>query len=187
MLGRFANRTTDSGKSSPSAPLKHDPPPVDAKAKAVSYLAAGMSITGNIVCDGTMQVFGRIVGQVRADDIEVGDGAEVEGNIIAQNLTVRGHVKGTIRAVRVKLLGNGTVDGDILHRSLAIEEHARFEGGSRPVENPTEMTETHVGSIETRPVEARPVATRAAGPQVRSIFKPSLAPIGDIGSDTSAA
>jgi cytoskeletal protein CcmA (bactofilin family) len=175
MLGRFANRSNDNGRAAPTAP-----PPAEAesaKPKVVSCLAAGMSITGNIVCDGAMQVFGRIEGEVRAGEIEIGEGAEVEGNIMAQDLTIRGRVKGTIRAVRVRLLGNGAVEGDIFHRSLSIEEHARFEGGSRPLENPIEQTETRAERAEMRP----------AGPQVRNIFKPSLAPIGDVAPDTSAA
>ena len=177
MLGRFARRTNDNGRAASAAP---EAPPADtnAKPKAASCLAAGMSITGNIVCDGPMQVFGRIEGEVRAGEIEIGDGAEVEGNITAQDLTIRGRVKGTIRAVRVKLLGNGRVDGDIFHRSLSIEEPAQFEGGSRPVENPMEA------AIETR---IEPTETRTSGPQLRSIFKPSLAPIGDVAPDTSAA
>jgi cytoskeletal protein CcmA (bactofilin family) len=173
MLGRFANRRNDTGRTASAAPLTHDPPPAEAKAKPLSCLAAGMSITGNIVCDGPMHVFGRIEGEVRGGEIEIGEGAEIEGNITADDLTIRGRVKGTIRATRVKLLGKGTVEGDIFHRSLSIEEPARFEGGSRPVENPTEATEARV----------EPTETRASGPQVRSIFKPSLAPIGD----TSAA
>jgi cytoskeletal protein CcmA (bactofilin family) len=177
MLRRFANRSDDTGRPAPAAPLTHDPPPADAKAKALSCLAAGISITGNIVCDGPMQVFGRIEGEVRGGEIEIGDGAEVEGNITAEDLIIRGRVKGTIRATRVKLLGKGTVEGDIFHRALSIEEPARFEGGSRPVENPT-------AAIERR---AEPTETRSSGTQVRSIFKPSLAPIGDIAPDTSAA
>ena len=178
MLGRFANRTNDTARPAPAAQLSQDPPPADAKAKALSCLAAGMSITGNIVCDGPMQVFGRIEGEVRAGEIEIGEGAEVEGNITAQDLTIRGHVKGTIRAVRVRLLGNGRVDGDIFHGTLSIEEPARFEGGSRPVENPM------AAAVETR---MEPIETRSAGPQLRSIFKPSLAPIGSVAADTSAA
>ncbi|HLH89606.1 MAG TPA: polymer-forming cytoskeletal protein [Xanthobacteraceae bacterium] len=180
MLRRFANRTNDDGRAAKAATLTHEAPAVDegAMPKAMSSLAAGMSITGNIVCDGPMQVFGRIEGDVRAGEIEIGDGAEVEGNITAQDLTIRGHVKGTIRAVRVRLLGNGKVDGDIFHRALSIAEPARFEGSSRPVENPMEVV------IETR---VEPVETRPSGPQLRSIFKPSLAPIGDVAHDTSAA
>jgi Polymer-forming cytoskeletal len=68
----------------------------------------------------------------------ISDGAQVEGSVIAQNVTVCGRVKGTIRAVRVKLQNGGAVEGDIFHRSLTIDENSQFEGSSRRVENPTD-------------------------------------------------
>ena len=70
----------------------------------------------------------------------IGDGAQVEGNVIAQDVTVCGRVKGTIRAVRVKLQDGGAVDGDIFHQSLSIDENSLFEGLSRRVENPTDLS-----------------------------------------------
>jgi cytoskeletal protein CcmA (bactofilin family) len=87
-----------------------------------------------------VQVFGRIEGELRASDLLISDGAQVEGNVIAQDLTVCGSVKGTIRAVRVRLQNGGAVEGDIFHRSLAIDENSLFEGSSRRVENPTEAS-----------------------------------------------
>ena len=104
-----------------------------------SCIGAGMTIVGNIECNGPAQVFGRIKGELRASDLLVGDGAQVEGSVIAQDVTVCGHVKGTIRAVRVKLQNGGAVEGDIFHRSLSIDENSQFEGSSRRVENPTEI------------------------------------------------
>jgi predicted acyltransferase (DUF342 family) len=73
------------------------------KAGTGSCIGSGMSIVGNIQCDGPAQVFGRIEGELRASDLLIGDGAQVEGNVIAQDVTVCGRVKGTIRAARVKL------------------------------------------------------------------------------------
>jgi cytoskeletal protein CcmA (bactofilin family) len=61
----------------------------------------------------------------------IADGAQMEGDIVAEDLTVGGRVKGTIHAKRVKLIGTADVDGDIYHHSLSIEENARFEGSSR--------------------------------------------------------
>src|SRR6516225_3564063 len=80
-----------------------------------------------------------IVGALRASDLLIGDGAQLEGNIIAQDVTICGRVKGTIRAVRVRLQGGGAVEGDIFHRSLSIDESSLFEGSSRRVENPTDV------------------------------------------------
>src|SRR6516165_10768542 len=106
------------------------------KAGMASCIGSDMSIVGNIECKGPAQVFGRIEGEVRASDLQISDGAQVEGSVIAQNVTVCGRVKGTIRAVRVKLQNGGAVEGDIFHRTLSIDENSQFEGSSRRVENP---------------------------------------------------
>ena len=104
-----------------------------------SCIGSGMSIVGNIECNGPAQVFGRVKGELRASDLLIGDGAQIEGSVVAQAVTVCGRVKGTIRAVRVKLQDGGTVEGDIFHRSLSIDENSVFEGSSRRVENPTDQ------------------------------------------------
>ena len=78
-------------------------------------------------------MFGRIEGELRASDLLIGDGAQIEGSVIAQNVTVCGRVKGTIHAVRVKLQNGGAVEGDIFHKSLSIDESSLFEGLSRRV------------------------------------------------------
>jgi cytoskeletal protein CcmA (bactofilin family) len=104
-----------------------------------SCIGSGMSIVGKIECNGPAQVFGRIEGELRASDLLVGDGAMIDGNVVAQNVTVCGRIKGSVRAVRVKLQNGGAVEGDIFHRSLSIDENSLFEGSSRRVENPTEI------------------------------------------------
>ena len=123
-------------------PVVEEPPPrrhPATNAGPSSCIGSGMSIVGNIECSGPAQVFGRIKGELRASDLLIGDGAQVEGSVIAQDVTVCGRVKGTIRAVRVKLQNGGAVEGDIFHRSLSIDENSVFEGSSRRVENPTDL------------------------------------------------
>ena len=125
----------------PQSVVEQSPPrrePTTNAAATRSCIGSGMSIVGNIECNGPAQVFGRIKGELRASDLLIGDGAQVEGSIIAQDVTVCGRVKGTIRAVRVKLQNGGAVEGDIFHRSLSIDENSLFEGSSRRVENPTD-------------------------------------------------
>jgi cytoskeletal protein CcmA (bactofilin family) len=124
-----------------------------------SCIGSGMSIVGNIECNGPAQVFGQIKGELRASDLLIGDGAQIEGSVIAQDVTVCGRVKGTIRAVRVKLQDGGAVEGDIFHRSLSIDENSLFEGSSRRVENPTE-----------------PPSVDAKGPQEEDMQNSALAP-----------
>jgi len=99
--------------------------------KVISSISSGMTIVGKIACEGTVKIFGSIQGELQATTIVISDGAQVEGEIVAEDLTIGGRVKGTMHANRVKLTGSAIVDGDIFHQSLVIDESARFEGSSR--------------------------------------------------------
>jgi cytoskeletal protein CcmA (bactofilin family) len=133
------------------------------KAETHSCIGSGMSIVGNVECNGPARVFGRIEGELRASDLLIGDGAQIEGNVIAQDVTVCGRVNGTIRALRVKLRDGGAVEGDIFHRSLSIDESSLFEGSSRRVENPTDPS-SRAPVQRTSAKKARPTASTAAKP-----------------------
>ena len=109
--------------------LRHSVAP--ASPEAISSISSGLSIVGKIVGQGTLQIFGHVEGELHASTVQISDGAQVEGNIVAEELTIGGHVKGTIHADRVKLSSTAVVVGDIYHRSLSIEENGQFEGMSR--------------------------------------------------------
>jgi cytoskeletal protein CcmA (bactofilin family) len=106
--------------------------------EAASSISAGLSIVGKIIGHGALTIFGRVEGEVRASNVVIAEGAQIEGDVVAEELTVGGYLKGTIRANRVKINGTGVVEGDIFHRTLAIEENARFEGASRRSESAIE-------------------------------------------------
>jgi cytoskeletal protein CcmA (bactofilin family) len=137
------------------------------KAGTTSCIGSSMSIVGNIECKGPAQVFGRIEGALHVSDLLIGVGAQVEGSVLAQDVTVCGRVKGTIRAVRVKLQNGGAVEGDIFHRSLSIDENSLLEGSSRRLENPTDSS----SSVD------------AKGPQKKDIQNPTPAPLPSIDPD----
>ena len=107
--------------------------------EAASSISSGLSIIGKIIGRGALTIFGRVEGEVHASTVVIAEGAEMLGDVVAEELTVGGHVKGTIRGNRVKLNSTGVVEGDIFHRTLAIDENARFEGASRRNENVVEM------------------------------------------------
>jgi cytoskeletal protein CcmA (bactofilin family) len=103
--------------------------------REASSINSGLSIVGKITGHGALTIFGNVDGEVRASSVVIAKGAQMVGDVVAEELTVKGHVKGTIHANRVRLGGTGVVEGDIYHRTLAIEENARFEGMSRRNEN----------------------------------------------------
>jgi cytoskeletal protein CcmA (bactofilin family) len=83
----------------------------------------------------------------------IAEGAQMVGDVVAEELTINGRVKGNNR---VKLRGSGVVDGDILHRTLSIEENAQFEGRSRRRENAidsTSLVQTNHSQPQATPIE----------------------------------
>jgi cytoskeletal protein CcmA (bactofilin family) len=94
-------------------------------------LSAGLTIVGKIIGRGALTIFGHVEGELRASTVVIAEGAEILGDVVAEELTVDGHVKGDIHANRVRLGGTGVVEGDISHQTLAMEENARFEGRAR--------------------------------------------------------
>ena len=107
-----------------------------------SSISRGMTVVGKIFGESTVQLFGRIEGELRALTVLINEGAQVEGDVIAEELTISGLVKGTIHANRVKLNSTAVVEGDIFHRSLSIEENARFEGSSKRENNAVDVART---------------------------------------------
>jgi cytoskeletal protein CcmA (bactofilin family) len=104
-------------------------------APKASSISSGLSIIGKIVGHGALTVFGHVEGELHASAVVIAEGAQMEGELVAEDLTIGGHVKGTIHANRVKLTSTAVVEGDIFHQTLAIDENARFEGASRRNEN----------------------------------------------------
>ena len=101
-----------------------------------SVIDAWLTITGDLMSEGEVQVDGQVNGDIRCAQLTVGKDATISGNIVAEMVVVRGRVKGTIRALRVILQDSARVDSEIFHKSLAVEEGACFEGASRRLDDP---------------------------------------------------
>jgi cytoskeletal protein CcmA (bactofilin family) len=123
---------------SAQAPLQAPRTPVPSSA-SVSTFGAGMLIKGSIVCEGAMQVFGRIYGEIHAVKLAIGEGAQVEGQIIAEETTIAGNFKGTIHSKSVKLERTAVVEGEIFKNALMIDQDAQFEGMTRRLEKSIEL------------------------------------------------
>ncbi len=142
----FTKSNGDTDRVSPPVQQAQQPqrPPATRAGEQISTdqassISRGMTVIGKIFGEGTVQVFGHVEGELRALTILINEGAKVEGDVIAEELTVGGQVKGTIHANRVKLNGTAVVEGDIFHRSLSIEENARFEGSSKREDNAVDV------------------------------------------------
>ena len=148
-------KSKDENDQMPSA-VQQPQWPASAKSESLgsadqaSSIGRGTTIVGKIVGEGAVQVFGNVEGELRALTVLIDEGAKVEGDIVAEQLTIGGRVKGVIHANRVKLNSTAVVEGDIFHRSLSIEENARFEGSSKRENNAVDVPRTPLRCPATR-------------------------------------
>ena len=126
--------------------------------ETISTLGRGVLVTGNIVSESTLQISGRVNGDIHASHLIIKEGAQVEGNVVAQETTILGICKGIIHGNSVKLQGMAVVEGEIYSQSLAIEQQAQFEGVARrldkPVDAPSSAQATMSAKISLAPAMA---------------------------------
>ena len=107
----------------------------EASGRVPSIISPDLKIVGDLKCTGDIQIDGTIEGLVKGGLIVVGEGAKVEGSIVAETVRIFGTVNGQIRAKTVHLDRTGKVIGDIAHEVLTIEAGAYFEGQVRSLES----------------------------------------------------
>ena len=147
--GATASATPATKSDSPSAPgfqAKPKPSP--------SLLSNDLTIKGNVITSGDIQIEGTIEGDVRAHLLTVGESATIKGEIAADDVVVNGRVIGRLRGLKVRLTASARVEGDIIHKTIAIESGAHFEGTVQRQEDP-------LGDSSSNRPAATPARTRA--------------------------
>lgn len=111
---------------------------VDDNVSAVepSVISNGVTVEGNIVTPGEIQVDGTVKGEIRAHTCFVDQLGLVHGRILAEEVLVHGRVIGPIHGVRVQLYSGAHVEGDIINETVAVETGAFVQGAIRRVDNP---------------------------------------------------
>ena len=104
---------------------------------ALSIIAAGMKITGDVETSGVIKIEGSLQGTVRnARQVLLGRQGEVKGDINAKEVVLGGRVDGNVRGTeRVEVQGTSTINGDIHTRSIAVAEGGKINGAVRMEEN----------------------------------------------------
>lgn len=93
-----------------------------------SIISSDLSIKGDLVSKGEIQVDGTIEGDIRCKTLIIGVNGSVTGEVDADSVRLHGKVTGQLRAKSVFLAATAHMVGDISHESLAIEPGAFMEG-----------------------------------------------------------
>ncbi len=118
----------------------------------VSVIAPGMTILGDVKCDGTVRVEGKIEGSIKATkSVVVGKGGRITGDIETQDVVVAGTVVGTVvGASRVELQETCKIEGDIRSRRVKLEEGGQIEGRLQMTVKAADKKPTAAPSIQPK-------------------------------------
>ena len=91
-------------------------------------IEAGQSIVGDISFSGTVQIDGRIQGDVSASRVVISSGGVVDGRIDGRSIYVDGTVNGAIDCGAISLGSTAFVKGDITYETITIATGASIVG-----------------------------------------------------------
>ncbi len=105
-----------------------------------SILSSDLHVKGNLRTSGDIQIEGQVDGDIRAHLLTVGEGATVQGEVVADDVVINGRIIGRVRGLKVRLTSTARVEGDIIHKTIAIESGAHFEGSVQRQDNPLDTS-----------------------------------------------
>jgi cytoskeletal protein CcmA (bactofilin family) len=92
-------------------------------------IGEGVKIDGNIDLSVDVHVYGTVNGEIRAQDVFVGESGIVNGLVVADNIEVRGQIQQTLEARQTLILkATGKITGNIIYQSLEIESGGTIDG-----------------------------------------------------------
>ncbi len=88
---------------------------------SVSLIGAGLTITGNVIAAGDVQVDGRVEGDVHSARLVIGEAGEVAATSMPRSVIVRGRVMGRHPGPHASPGRHRHVEGDVAYESLVVE------------------------------------------------------------------
>lgn len=105
-----------------------------------SIVSADLTVTGDLVSAGEIQIDGRVEGDIKCASLIIGISGAVTGEVSAQTVRMHGTVSGQVIAKSVFLASTARMVGDVTHESLAIEPGAFMEGHCRRMAEVPELS-----------------------------------------------
>ncbi len=93
-----------------------------------TIIARDLTIEGDLVSANVVEIEGTIKGTIKGNAVVVHEEGIVEGEIVAESLSVRGKVSGNIRAKNINIASKARITGLIEYGLLSVEDGAFIDG-----------------------------------------------------------
>lgn len=97
---------------------------------ALTIIAQGTTVEGELIAKGVVKVEGKVIGTVRAErQVLVARGGIIQGDVIGREVILGGEVRGSITASeRIEIQEGAVVHGDIATKRLMVAEGGEVNG-----------------------------------------------------------
>ena len=131
------SRSQDAGSGVPAlAPHAGDDgsaAAVDAeRPRSASFLGPDLTVNGLIEARGDLRIDGHVCGDIFANRIVVGQGASIEGSIVARDVMIGGTIQRQRARRQTHARTDACVEADVSHNSLVIEQGCLLRGQVAP-------------------------------------------------------
>lgn len=128
------------------------------KAKdAITLVAAGTEIVGDVSFSGELYVYGKVLGNVSATDdaarLTICSGGEIRGDVRVASVVVDGRVEGDIFAKsKIEIAARASLQGNVYYKLIEMQLGALIDGQL-----------VHTEELPTQVETVRPVSVRKSG------------------------
>ena len=122
----------DAGRGEPEKSKSNDElGDQNSRLRSCSYVGPKMQVKGEIIVDESLNIDGRVEGQITSRDkkLAVGKDGQINANVKATVVEARGRIEGDIHAEDVvHLYSTALVRGTVRCSRLIVEDGAKFDG-----------------------------------------------------------
>lgn len=93
-----------------------------------SILAKELSINGDIISSGVIEIEGAIKGNIKGNSVVIRESGVVDGEIKASSVSVYGKFNGLMESDVISIFSKARVVGTISYKSLSVEDGALIDG-----------------------------------------------------------
>mgnify|MGYP005839228377 CR=1 FL=1 len=105
--------------------------PANAQEQTVTVIAGSCNFEGKLQLDSELQLAGTFKGDIQSHStVVIATGANVTGDIHAEELIIKGQIQGVCVAKRIHILPEANVMGTLYTDQLSIDAGASFMGKS---------------------------------------------------------
>jgi cytoskeletal protein CcmA (bactofilin family) len=105
---------------------------------APSIIVSDLNISGDLVSQGSIEIGGKVKGNVKCNNVIIRKESKVDGDIFADKLVIKGVVKGIVNVDDVIIDESGVFEGQINYKNLTTKPGANINGILNKVDKPKE-------------------------------------------------